>query len=60
MKLSSVVIKFLSHSQGARRQGGSILAQLDAMSEFTDKLHSKSKELAKIEQQLSNLQVSTV
>ncbi|XP_076058324.1 structural maintenance of chromosomes 2 [Oratosquilla oratoria] len=41
---------------GSRRQGGSILAQLDAVKEYQDQLNHKSQELANVEQQLHYLQ----
>ncbi|XP_064086930.1 structural maintenance of chromosomes protein 2-like [Macrobrachium nipponense] len=43
---------------GARRQGSSILAQLDAAWEFQEKLNQKSQELQNVEQELRKLQTN--
>lgn len=44
---------------GARRQGNSILAQLDAMWEFQNQLNQKSQELRYVEDQLRHLQANS-
>ncbi|ROT64973.1 putative structural maintenance of chromosomes protein 2 isoform X2 [Penaeus vannamei] len=41
---------------GARRQGGSVLAQLDAIREYQDALNEKIQQLQQVEQQLQHLQ----
>ncbi|XP_047490218.1 structural maintenance of chromosomes protein 2-like [Penaeus chinensis] len=41
---------------GARRQGGSVLAQLDAIREYQDALNEKVQQLHQVEQQLQHLQ----
>ncbi|KAG0712441.1 Structural maintenance of chromosomes protein 2 [Chionoecetes opilio] len=41
---------------GARRQGGSILAQLDSMREFHNELNTKTQRLEEVKQQLHRLQ----
>lgn len=43
-------------SGGARRQGGSILAQLDSFREYEDELSAKTQRLQHVEQQLQHLQ----
>uniref|UniRef100_A0A0P4WHI6 Structural maintenance of chromosomes protein n=1 Tax=Scylla olivacea TaxID=85551 RepID=A0A0P4WHI6_SCYOL len=41
---------------GSRKQGGSILAQLDSMREFQNELNMKTKQLDEVKQQLHHLQ----
>nr|XP_045609046.1 structural maintenance of chromosomes protein 2-like [Procambarus clarkii] len=44
---------------GSRRQGNSILAQLDSLREYQDELTAKTQQLRQVEQQLNHLQYLT-
>ncbi|MPC64865.1 hypothetical protein E2C01_058987 [Portunus trituberculatus] len=52
-----VWIKFAKMSGGSRKQGGSILTQLDSMREFQNELNTKTKQLDEVKQELHHLQV---
>lgn len=47
----------LSYIAGSRRQGGSILAQLDSIREYQDEFNAKTHQLQEVEGRLQHLQV---